>query len=566
MPKSRNKAKGPAGAQTDMKSEMETRQTSADIYKNLGNDFFRQGKYQEAAEMYNSAVEVFGTQPVYMSNLSATYLKLGDYEMAEKAASMALIHDPRMTKARYRRGLARKKSRKLKAAKTDFMTILRDDPSCVEAQVEFATVQRLCEIHGEHDDGSGSGDYEYPSPDCAPRPPLPVWLVSEDDSESSDSEGDGDSEHVGNGIPCKHHNLKPDGCAKGASCAYSHAPDARSIPDNQGRNVCLYFLLGSCKFGERCLYSHSKANLPELWGEETRIPDVRSLIRHNEEMIRERRLYTKYMGKGPLGSDTLLAVKHAVDKAKAKEARKQRKALTLLAMMDLLENDNPVQSTSQAPTAPFVVHLTLNKSTTIPGSTLSHVREVVDVSRVKSKTKAQSFLSSPALVGVFITDAGIILPKNTDLLAKLATYARNGGIVVIGGTFKTFEKNKQTDVSEQQVEAFFRKGWGLPWKMGLQRRTDLALNKNHSLAGSSPALPDSYSISGLHLKDVRADAALYLPPGHSQLNAEGFHATNLAETPVAFTQLGKGHLGFIGDANAEEATADVVLAMLGLSS
>jgi hypothetical protein len=41
-----------------------------------GNDLFRQGKYKEAAEMYNSAVDVDGTQPVYMSNLAATYLKL----------------------------------------------------------------------------------------------------------------------------------------------------------------------------------------------------------------------------------------------------------------------------------------------------------------------------------------------------------------------------------------------------------------------------------------------------------------------------------------------------------
>ncbi|KAJ7118981.1 hypothetical protein C8R44DRAFT_789786 [Mycena epipterygia] len=565
MPKPRRDPQGSEDPLTAL--ELKQRVISGENYKNLGNDFFRQGKYTEAAAAYNEAVNVHGTHPVYMSNLAATYLKLEDYVMAEKAASLALVHDPRMTKARFRRGMARKESHQLRAAKTDFKTILREDPSCAEAKIELAAVQRLCEIDGEVD-GSDSEDYEFPAPDRPPRDPLPMWLLAESDAEdgpaSSDSDN-GDLEHVGNGIPCKHHNRKPLGCAKGTSCVYSHAPDARSIPDEEGRNVCLYFLLGSCKFGDRCLYSHAKANLPDFWGDETRIPDVRDLIYQNELAIRDRRLFSKYMGKGPTGSDTLLAVKSALDKARAKDFKEVQRAGIFLAMMQML--DDPPRPPA---TAPFIIHLTLNKSTTIPGGTVSGLRELVDVTRAKSKKKALSLLSSPALVGVFITDAGITLGKNIDLLTRIAAYALAGGTVVIGGSFKTFERNMQTDLTDAQLETFFRKGWGLTWRKGSHQPTNprtVALNTQHSLArASSQSLPAAYTLTGLHLNGVRPDAALYLSVGDSQLDVAEFRASGLTETPVAFTELGKGHLGFVGDTSAEQGTTKVIAAMFGLSS
>ncbi|KAJ7778796.1 hypothetical protein DFH07DRAFT_796029 [Mycena maculata] len=98
-------------------AEKAERKAAGEILKTKGNYLFRQENYAEAAEMYNEAVKMRGTQPVYMSNLAATYLKLKDYDMAEKAASMALVHDPRMTKTRFRRGLARKQDYQLRGAK-----------------------------------------------------------------------------------------------------------------------------------------------------------------------------------------------------------------------------------------------------------------------------------------------------------------------------------------------------------------------------------------------------------------------------------------------------------------
>ncbi|KAJ7042024.1 hypothetical protein C8F04DRAFT_1078062 [Mycena alexandri] len=564
-------------------SELEKRASDGEKYKILGNDLFREGEYAAAAAAYNLAVDLNGTQPVYMSNLAATYLKLENYEMAEKAATGALIHDPRMIKARFRRGLARLerglsrlKNHQFTAAKTDFETVLRLDSNCAEAKSQLTRVLDLMEYCGEVDDGSETEFYERPAPDCPPQDPIPMFLFPESDSEEEDRvripewlEPDED-QHVGNGIPCKHHNLKPLGCAKGESCVYSHAPDARSFPDSEGRNVCLYFLLGACKFGDRCLYSHSKANLPKLWEDESQLPHIRDdIIRGNEEMIKERRLYSKYMGKGPFGPPEMIATYAAAEKRNAKQkakrnARNTRKAREAGEFLRMLDSQDAASTT-----APFIIHLTLNKSTNIPSDTVSALREVVDVSRVKSKTKAMSLLPAAEAIGVFITDAGITQEKNAVLLMSLVSYVESGGIVVIGGSFKTFEKNKQTDVTPTQLEAFFQEGWGLPWKMGTRRPTDLALNTHHQRAEEKHAsgpLPTKLSMrEGQHLKGVRADAALYLPMGHSQLDSAGFGADNLTETPVAFAEIGKGRLGFVGDLGTEKATTDVILAMFGLS-
>ncbi|KAJ6500741.1 hypothetical protein C8R45DRAFT_1210468 [Mycena sanguinolenta] len=531
------------------------RARDGDNMKDKGNDLFRQGLYREAAAMYNTAVEINGTQPAYMSNLAAAYLKLQNYELAETAASMALRHAPRMHKARFRRGLARKATNQLRAAAagilvvfmrpafylfhTDFVTILKEDPDCADAKSELASVHALIE-NGEEDESLIWEEWDHPAPDARPEPPISGQQLREQAAENeSDLEG-----HVGNGIPCKHHNLKPLGCAKGASCAYSHAPDARSIPDSEGRNVCLYFLLGSCKFGERCLYSHSKANLPDLWGDESRLPDVRELIRSNEEAIRDRRLFSKYMGKGPFAPAPIVAMKRAIDEARMEAA-----------LHDLLGvSDDSV-----------IMHLTLNKSTEIPRDILSGLREVADVTRVKSKSKAFKLLSQEDVAGIFITDAGITEPHNANLLAKIVAYVRGGGTAVIGGSFQLLEGHKRVDITPARLEAFFHKGWGLPWKMGSQHpRETFTLNRNTAIKSQLP-LPGSINLKGMHLK-VRADKALYLRPGHSHLDSANFRASDLVETPAVVTEFGEGRLCFLTGSGAQEANIDVLLAMFGIQS
>ncbi len=39
-----------------------------------------------------------------------------------------------------------------------------------------------------------------------------------------------DCQHVGNGVPCRFYNHN--GCVLGTACAYSHAPDEKSVRDD----------------------------------------------------------------------------------------------------------------------------------------------------------------------------------------------------------------------------------------------------------------------------------------------------------------------------------------------
>jgi len=98
------------------------------------------------------------------------------------------------------------------------------------------------------EDTNSYSDYEAPVLEDDPK-------LGESLSESSDWD------HTGNGIPCKFYNRTE--CKNGRTCRFSHAPDQKSERDALGRNVCRYYLMGVCKFDERCSYLHSKEYLSQ---------------------------------------------------------------------------------------------------------------------------------------------------------------------------------------------------------------------------------------------------------------------------------------------------------------
>lgn len=78
----------------------------ADEFKNSGNDFFKNGKTNEAIEMYTKAIEVDGGNHVYFSNRSAAYLKKGEAENALADANACLKLTPDFDKGYSRKGAA----------------------------------------------------------------------------------------------------------------------------------------------------------------------------------------------------------------------------------------------------------------------------------------------------------------------------------------------------------------------------------------------------------------------------------------------------------------------------
>lgn len=128
-----------------------------------GNAFFRNEQYREASSCYSTMCDVEFTKPVYFSNLSAAYLKLGEsvnrhyaafeidkpnrYDSAIKSSTVALILDPTHKKSRFRRLQARKALGFHRGALSDAQTILRladlDDPTLPDIRYE---VKVLCSL------------------------------------------------------------------------------------------------------------------------------------------------------------------------------------------------------------------------------------------------------------------------------------------------------------------------------------------------------------------------------------------------------------------------------------
>ncbi|KAI0641698.1 hypothetical protein C8Q79DRAFT_1014122 [Trametes meyenii] len=222
----------------------------ADALKEEGNAFFKKEQWVEAAEKYRAAAMVTGPRPVYMANLAAALLKLKQWDLVDSAASRALMHDPIHIKALFRRALSRKELRRFIGAERDLQRVLALDPSNGPARAELEVVR--------------AWKREVPNADY-PADEEPEDVVELEDE--SDSE---DFKHKGNNTPCKYYNH--DGCRHGARCHFRHAPDRKSVRDELGRNVCIYWLFGDCRFGtSKCVYAHDRTYLAERgWWADTR--------------------------------------------------------------------------------------------------------------------------------------------------------------------------------------------------------------------------------------------------------------------------------------------------------
>ncbi|KAK6969482.1 hypothetical protein R3P38DRAFT_756440 [Favolaschia claudopus] len=93
---------------------------------------FKNGNFRAAEELYRQAIYASGDSiPLtpLLSNLSATLIKLGEFDEADHAARDALRFEPRAIKPRYRRGVARREMGFFAEALIDFASVLVIDPT-----------------------------------------------------------------------------------------------------------------------------------------------------------------------------------------------------------------------------------------------------------------------------------------------------------------------------------------------------------------------------------------------------------------------------------------------------
>ncbi|KAH9474981.1 hypothetical protein JR316_0012080 [Psilocybe cubensis] len=259
----------------------------AEGYKRAGDILFDSRNYKASYAQYLLAIDLCPSKPSYFISLAAAYRKLKWYEEAAHAATRALTLDPKNTEARYVRGVSRLEQRLLRPAKIDFETVLEHDPSHLLARAALTEVTHFIETStqlGTHALGPNPVDELVKDVDFS----FPHY--DQDALEIAELSDSSDCHHVGNGVQCRFYNH--DGCSRGSACTFSHAPDEKSVRDDLGKNVCIYFLLDSCKFGPaKCIYSHSKVALPKhgWWTSPEQIAKVKSVLEVAEQKSREQR-------------------------------------------------------------------------------------------------------------------------------------------------------------------------------------------------------------------------------------------------------------------------------------
>ncbi|XP_064364365.1 RNA polymerase II-associated protein 3 isoform X1 [Dromaius novaehollandiae] len=109
--------------------------------KDLGNAYFKEGKYEAAIECYTRGIAADGTNALLPANRAMAYLKIQKYEEAEDDCTQALLLDPSYSKAFARRGAARVALGKLEEAMQDFEAVLKLEPGNKQAISELAKIR-----------------------------------------------------------------------------------------------------------------------------------------------------------------------------------------------------------------------------------------------------------------------------------------------------------------------------------------------------------------------------------------------------------------------------------------
>ncbi|XP_055807691.1 uncharacterized protein LOC129876307 isoform X8 [Solanum dulcamara] len=119
---------------------------NANSEKELGNEFFKQKKFNEAIDCYSRSIALSPTAVGY-ANRAMAFLKIKRFQEAENDCTEALNLDDRYIKAYSRRSTSRKELGKLKESIKDAEFALRLEPQNPEIKKQYGEVKALYEKH-----------------------------------------------------------------------------------------------------------------------------------------------------------------------------------------------------------------------------------------------------------------------------------------------------------------------------------------------------------------------------------------------------------------------------------
>lgn len=281
---------------------------NAKILDEAGDILVLQRDLPGAGLVYNHACSLWKKNIIYREKCVAAYLKCKFYDEAIKAANNTLGVNPKAVKISYYRGLAKLEKgtngffekKLVMSAKLDFLKVLKLEPDHEEALANIKRVEKHLQANEELKKGTQDciksihNGPDVTSDEGGPPP---------EDSTGRDNEG--------NGITCLFYNKFT--CRDPLKCNYSHAEDEKSVQDDSGRNVCLYFLANICLLcDEKCFYRHSKEDLdPEGWWHDPE--QVKARIIENRKKNAQRKMVVQHLEPPSI----------VIKKKKARKARKR---------------------------------------------------------------------------------------------------------------------------------------------------------------------------------------------------------------------------------------------------
>ncbi|XP_071399490.1 RNA polymerase II-associated protein 3 [Centroberyx affinis] len=147
-----DKEESPAESNESDSEEAAVDQQRAQAEKEQGNEFFKEGKYDDAIECYTRAMSADPYNPVLPTNRAACFFRLRKFAVAESDCSLALALDRSFLKALSRRGASRLALQRQQAALEDYEAVLQLDPENQEAQSEVRKIKEEEEEEEEEED------------------------------------------------------------------------------------------------------------------------------------------------------------------------------------------------------------------------------------------------------------------------------------------------------------------------------------------------------------------------------------------------------------------------------
>ncbi|GMY23971.1 translocon at the outer membrane of chloroplasts 64 [Fagus crenata] len=120
-----------------------SKEQSAEIAKEKGNQAFKDKQWQKAVGFYTEAIKLSGTNATYYNNRALAYLELGSYLQAEADCTQAINLDKKNVKAYLRRATAREMLGYYKEAIEDFRYALVLEPTNKRAGQSVEKLRKL---------------------------------------------------------------------------------------------------------------------------------------------------------------------------------------------------------------------------------------------------------------------------------------------------------------------------------------------------------------------------------------------------------------------------------------